>query len=126
MLQQLLPGRLAGARINTKPSPPQAAWRAPRARALAAVVQRERTVHRPILEPILYFAHAVPPLARPPDIALAAHPRAGARAGFQRCGISGVELGEDEAHLRDWLAEGLYGSMAWMARHGDKRSRPPN
>lgn len=45
-------------------------------------------------------------------------------AGFQHCGISGVELGEDEAHLRDWLAQGLYGSMEWMARHGDKRSRP--
>ena len=45
-------------------------------------------------------------------------------AGFQRCGISGVELGEDEAHLRDWLASGLYGSMDWMARHGERRSRP--
>ncbi|HRO27959.1 MAG TPA: tRNA epoxyqueuosine(34) reductase QueG [Luteimonas sp.] len=45
-------------------------------------------------------------------------------AGFQRCGISGVELGEDEAFLRDWLARGLYGTMDWMARHGDKRSRP--
>lgn len=51
--------------------------------------------------------------------------RALARAlGFQRCGIAGIELGADEAHLRSWLAEGLYGSMAWMARHGDKRSRP--
>jgi epoxyqueuosine reductase len=45
-------------------------------------------------------------------------------AGFQRCGISDIDLGEDEEHLRDWLAQGLYGSMAWMARHGDKRSRP--
>ena len=44
--------------------------------------------------------------------------------GFQRCGIAGIELGEDETHLRDWLAQGLYGSMAWMAQHGDKRSRP--
>jgi epoxyqueuosine reductase len=44
--------------------------------------------------------------------------------GFQRCGISGIELAEDEAHLRDWLAQGLYGSMHWMARHGEKRSRP--
>ncbi len=44
--------------------------------------------------------------------------------GFQRCGISGIELGEDEAHLRDWLSQGLYGSMDWMARHGDARSRP--
>ncbi len=45
-------------------------------------------------------------------------------SGFHRCGISGVELGEDEAHLRDWLARGLHGSMDWMARHGDKRARP--
>jgi epoxyqueuosine reductase len=45
-------------------------------------------------------------------------------SGFQRCGISGIELGKDEDHLRDWLAQGLYGSMDWMARHGDKRSRP--
>jgi epoxyqueuosine reductase len=44
--------------------------------------------------------------------------------GFQRCGIAGIELGEDETHLRDWLAKGLYGSMEWMARHGDKRTRP--
>ena len=44
--------------------------------------------------------------------------------GFQRCGIAGIELGEDEDYLRDWLAQGLYGSMAWMAQHGDKRSRP--
>ena len=45
-------------------------------------------------------------------------------SGFQRCGISGIELGADEGHLRDWLAQGLYGSMEWMARHGEKRSRP--
>ena len=45
-------------------------------------------------------------------------------AGFQRMGISGIELGEDEAHLRSWLAEGLYGTMEWMARHGDRRARP--
>jgi epoxyqueuosine reductase len=45
-------------------------------------------------------------------------------AGFQRCGISDIVLADDEAHLREWLAQGLYGSMEWMARHGDKRSRP--
>ena len=57
--------------------------------------------------------------------ALAQRVRALAReAGFQRCGITGIELGEDEAHLRDWLAQGLYGSMDWMARHGDLRARP--
>ena len=44
--------------------------------------------------------------------------------GFQRCGIGDVQLDGDEAHLRDWLAQGLHGSMQWMGRHGDKRSRP--
>ena len=57
--------------------------------------------------------------------ALAARVRELAREfGFQRCGIAGIELGEDEAHLRDWLAQGLYGSMEWMARHGALRARP--
>src|SRR3546814_15270453 len=61
----------------------------------------------------------------PDHAALALRIRALAReAGFQRCGIAGIELGEDEQHLRNWLANGLYGSMEWMARHGDKRSRP--
>lgn len=68
------------------------------------------------------------PAATAPGIdllALAQRIKALARAaGFQRCGIAGIELGEDEAHLRAWLAKGLYGSMEWMARHGDKRSRP--
>ena len=44
--------------------------------------------------------------------------------GFQQTGIAGVELGDDEAHLRDWLAKGQHGEMDYMARHGDKRSRP--
>lgn len=57
--------------------------------------------------------------------ALAAQIKDWARdAGFQRCGIATLNLGEDEAHLHDWLAQGLYGTMDWMARHGDKRSRP--
>ena len=61
----------------------------------------------------------------PDYIALASRIRALAQAaGFQRFGISGVELADDELHLRDWLAQGLHGSMDWMARHGDKRSRP--
>ena len=48
----------------------------------------------------------------------------GAELGFQQVGFAGVELGEDEAHLRDWLAKGQHGAMDYMARHGDKRSRP--
>ncbi|QGW66854.1 tRNA epoxyqueuosine(34) reductase QueG [Lysobacter soli] len=65
------------------------------------------------------------PASAPDYGALAARVRELAREfGFQRCGITGVELGEDEAYLRDWLAQGLYGSMDWMARHGDLRARP--
>ena len=57
--------------------------------------------------------------------AVAARVRAiAAELGFQRCGISGVQLQEDEAHLLDWLDRGLHGSMDWMARHGSKRARP--
>ncbi len=64
--------------------------------------------------------------AAPDHVAVAHRIKALAREfGFQRCGISDVALREDEAHLRDWLAQGLHGSMAWMGRHGDKRSRPP-
>ncbi|WP_028919587.1 tRNA epoxyqueuosine(34) reductase QueG [Pseudoxanthomonas suwonensis] len=65
------------------------------------------------------------PAAHADPVALARRVRELARElGFQRCGISGVELGEDEAYLRDWLQQGLYGTMEWMARHGDRRSRP--
>ena len=70
------------------------------------------------------------PLSPPPTIlpdyaVLAARIRELAREfGFQRCGITGIELGADEDHLRDWLAEGLHGSMAWMAHHDGKRARP--
>ena len=62
----------------------------------------------------------------PPDTtALAQRIRSLAHAaGFQRVGISGVELKDDAAFLRSWLDEGLHGSMDWMARHGDKRGRP--
>ena len=48
----------------------------------------------------------------------------GRELGFQQLGVAGIELGQDEAHLRDWLAKGQHGRMDYMARHGDKRSRP--
>ncbi len=44
--------------------------------------------------------------------------------GFQQLGVAGVALDEDEAHLRDWLAQGQHGRMEYMARHGSRRSRP--
>ncbi|MBS0212112.1 MAG: tRNA epoxyqueuosine(34) reductase QueG [Proteobacteria bacterium] len=44
--------------------------------------------------------------------------------GFQSLGVSDVDLGEDAARLRDWMARGWYGDMDWMAHHGDMRERP--
>ncbi len=44
--------------------------------------------------------------------------------GFGAVGVSGVDLAEDEEFLGAWLAAGLHGEMAYMARHGSKRSRP--
>ena len=56
---------------------------------------------------------------------LAREIKAMARAhGFQRCGIAGIQLDDDAAHLREWIAQGRHGSMAWMDRHGESRSRP--
>jgi epoxyqueuosine reductase len=44
--------------------------------------------------------------------------------GFAALGVAGTSLREDEAHLEDWLDQGLHGEMDYMARHGRKRSRP--
>ena len=44
--------------------------------------------------------------------------------GFQDLGVAGVDLARDEAWLERWLSLGRHGEMAWMARHGRKRSRP--
>ncbi|ALN80206.1 tRNA epoxyqueuosine(34) reductase QueG [Lysobacter antibioticus] len=70
-------------------------------------------------------ASADAPGSAPDYAALALRIREIAREfGFQRCGISGIELAEDEAYLLDWLEQGLHGSMDWMARHGGLRARP--
>jgi len=50
--------------------------------------------------------------------------RWGVECGFQQIGISGIDLGEDETHLLNWLAAGRHGSMDYMTRHGTMRSRP--
>ncbi|HEX7326070.1 MAG TPA: tRNA epoxyqueuosine(34) reductase QueG [Rhodanobacteraceae bacterium] len=57
--------------------------------------------------------------------ALAARIKAwGAELGFAKVGIADVELAEDEAHLQAYLREGRNGSMAYLAEHGTKRTRP--
>lgn len=50
--------------------------------------------------------------------------RWGQELGFQQLGITGIRLAQDEQRLRDWLDKGMHGEMDYMARHGDKRSRP--
>ena len=48
----------------------------------------------------------------------------GQELGFQEVGITDTDLVEHEQHLKRWLASNYHGDMAYMARHGDKRSRP--
>ncbi|MEW6563567.1 MAG: tRNA epoxyqueuosine(34) reductase QueG [Pseudomonadota bacterium] len=56
---------------------------------------------------------------------LAARIKAWGKAlGFQKVGISDVQLGEAENRLLDWLAQGYHGEMDYMAKHGVKRARP--
>jgi epoxyqueuosine reductase len=46
------------------------------------------------------------------------------RVGFGAIGVTGVELGEDAAHLAGWLQQGRHGDMHYMHRHGTRRTRP--
>lgn len=45
-------------------------------------------------------------------------------AGFDKLGITGIDLEADGLRLGVWLAQGRHGSMAYMARHGSRRYRP--
>ncbi|MDE2091450.1 MAG: tRNA epoxyqueuosine(34) reductase QueG [Gammaproteobacteria bacterium] len=65
------------------------------------------------------------PVPSPDYLALAGRIRSWARdLGFQQTGISGVELPEDERHLREWLRQQRHGEMQYMQQHGTRRSRP--
>jgi epoxyqueuosine reductase len=44
--------------------------------------------------------------------------------GFSKLGIAATNLDADEARLERWLALGRHGEMAYMERHGRKRTRP--
>ena len=73
-----------------------------------------------------------------PDPAVASNPAAalergslladirrwGAELGFAKLGVGNIDLTADEAHFHDWLAAGFAGEMAYMSRHGAKRTRP--
>jgi epoxyqueuosine reductase len=50
--------------------------------------------------------------------------RWGAELGFQQVGVSDVELATAERRLGQWLSAGYHGKMAYLHRHGTKRSRP--
>ena len=44
--------------------------------------------------------------------------------GFSQIGVAGVDLAHAEPGLLQWLDNGFYGSMGYMAAHGLKRARP--
>ncbi|MCL6271972.1 tRNA epoxyqueuosine(34) reductase QueG [Sansalvadorimonas sp. 2012CJ34-2] len=44
--------------------------------------------------------------------------------GFQDAGISNIDLGQHEQHLKNWLDKHFHGEMDYMTSHGNKRSRP--
>jgi epoxyqueuosine reductase len=48
----------------------------------------------------------------------------GRELGFGGVAIAGLDLGEAEAGLMDWLAQGCHGEMDYMAAHDTKRARP--
>lgn len=48
----------------------------------------------------------------------------GRELGFQQVGITDIDLSHEESRLQDWLAQDYQGTMAWLAAHGNKRSRP--
>jgi len=68
---------------------------------------------------------SIPPATIPDPPALMADIRRwSAELGFARLGVAHIDLARDEAHFLDWLRAGFNGEMAYMARHGVKRSRP--
>jgi len=44
--------------------------------------------------------------------------------GFQQVGITDTDLSGYEQRFLDWLALGFHGEMAYMSKHGTKRTRP--
>ena len=44
--------------------------------------------------------------------------------GFEKLGVSDIDLSETETIFHAWLKQQFHGDMEWMARHGTKRTRP--
>jgi epoxyqueuosine reductase len=50
--------------------------------------------------------------------------RWGMELGFGQVGITDTDLSKAENAHREWVAKGFHGAMDYMAKHGDKRTRP--
>ncbi len=50
--------------------------------------------------------------------------RWGDELGFNQIGITDTDLRHAEKSHQDWLAKGFHGVMDYMAKHGNKRTRP--
>ncbi|MBS0336340.1 MAG: tRNA epoxyqueuosine(34) reductase QueG [Proteobacteria bacterium] len=48
----------------------------------------------------------------------------GRELGFQAVGVADTDLSAAESHLAAWLERGWHGEMDYMARHGERRTRP--
>jgi epoxyqueuosine reductase len=48
----------------------------------------------------------------------------GAELGFNQVGIANTDLDAAEADYREWILKGFHGAMDYMAKHGDRRTRP--
>jgi len=48
----------------------------------------------------------------------------GKALGFQKVGITDINLKDQEANLQKWLDNDYHGEMDYMAKHGMKRARP--
>jgi epoxyqueuosine reductase len=81
---------------------------------MAAIILRasDREATMPALEPKVL------------DELAAALKRKAREFGFQKLGIADTDLERDRDYLERWLDLGRHGAMAYMARHGSKRSTP--
>jgi len=50
--------------------------------------------------------------------------RWGRELGFDEVAVADTDLARAEQYLQKWLAAGFHGTMDFMARHGQRRSRP--
>lgn len=64
---------------------------------------------------------SLPPASR--EIARVIRARA-ARLGFDRVGFCDAVIPEEAAHFERWLAAGMHGEMAWLARGRERRLDP--